>query len=65
MQNFLHCFFEKTTVLHTYGTLNFFGIFNSRLPLENMIEGLVTQEPQTCDSFFSTEITDHLFQKNK
>ncbi len=30
-----------------------------------MIEGLVTQEPQTCDSFFSTEITDHLFQKNK
>ncbi len=36
-----------------------------RLPLENMIEGLVTQEPQTCDSFFSTELTDHLFQKNQ
>ena len=35
-----------------------------RLPLENMIEGLITQEPQTCDAFFSTEITDHLFQKN-
>ena len=41
------------------------SIRGARLPLENMIEGLVTQEPQTCDSFFSTEVTDHLFQKNQ
>lgn len=41
------------------------SIRGARLPLENMVEGLVTQEPQTCDSFFSTEITDHLFQKNQ
>ena len=40
------------------------SIRGERLPLENMIEGLITQEPQTCDAFFSTEITDHLFQKN-
>lgn len=30
-----------------------------------MIEGLITQEPQTVDAFFTTEITDHLFQKNR
>jgi hypothetical protein len=36
-----------------------------RVPLENMLEGLITQEPQTVDAFFTTEITDHLFQKNK
>ena len=29
-----------------------------------MIEGLVSQMPQTTDAFFSTEITNHLFQKN-
>ena len=40
------------------------SIRGEQLPLENMIEGLITQEPQTCDAFFSTEITDHLFQKN-
>ncbi|XP_023338409.1 chorion peroxidase isoform X2 [Eurytemora carolleeae] len=37
----------------------------SRLPLENMLEGLCSQMPQTVDPFFSTEITNHLFQKNK
>lgn len=41
------------------------SIRGARLPLENMLEGLITQEPQTCDAFFTTEITDHLFQKNK
>ena len=41
------------------------SIRGARLPVENMIEGLITQEPQTCDPFFSTEITDHLFQKNQ
>lgn len=35
-----------------------------RLPLENMLEGLISQMPQTCDAYFSTEITNHLFQKN-
>ncbi len=40
------------------------SIRGARLPLENMLEGLITQEPQTCDAFFSTEVTDHLFQKN-
>ncbi|TRY69075.1 hypothetical protein TCAL_13287 [Tigriopus californicus] len=40
------------------------SIRGARLPLENMLEGLITQEPQTCDAFFTTEITDHLFQKN-
>jgi len=35
-----------------------------RLPLENMLEGLINQMPQTCDAFFSSEITNHLFQKN-
>ena len=70
-----------------------------RLPLENMLEGLISQVadgqrqkmlepgfylqnmpvnemkrkdqlsfpfqmPQTCDAYFSTEITNHLFQKN-
>ena len=41
------------------------SIRGSRLPMDNMIEGLITQEPQTCDAFFSTELTDHLFQKNQ
>jgi peroxidase len=41
------------------------SIRGERLPLENMLEGLITQEPQTCDAFFSTEVTDHLFQKNQ
>ena len=36
-----------------------------RLPLESMIEGLISQMPQTCDAYFSSEVTDHLFQKNK
>ena len=40
------------------------SIRGARIPLENMLEGLITQEPQTCDSFFTTEITDHLFQQN-
>jgi len=40
------------------------SVRGERLPLENMIEGLITQEPQTFDSFFTTEVTDHLFQKN-
>ena len=40
------------------------SVRGAKLPLENMLEGLITQEPQTCDVFFSTEITDHLFQKN-
>ena len=35
-----------------------------RLPLENMVDGLISQMPQTCDAYFSTEVTDHLFQKN-
>jgi hypothetical protein len=39
-------------------------IHGGRIPLENMIEGLITQEPQTVDAYFTTEITDHLFQKN-
>jgi len=37
----------------------------SRLPLEDMLEGLISQMPQTTDAFFSTEITNHLFQKNQ
>ena len=41
------------------------SIRGAELPLDNMIEGLITQEPQTCDAFFSTELTDHLFQKNQ
>ena len=41
------------------------SIRGEQLPIENMIEGLITQEPQTCDAFFSTEVTDHLFQKNQ
>ena len=41
------------------------SVRGERLPLENMIEGLITQEPQTFDSFFTTEVTDHLFQKNQ
>ena len=40
------------------------SVRGARIPLENMLEGLITQEPQTCDSFFTTEITDHLFQQN-
>jgi len=40
------------------------SIRGGELPIDNMIEGLITQEPQTCDAFFSTELTDHLFQKN-
>lgn len=35
-----------------------------RLPLENMLEGLISQMPQTCDAYFSSEVTNHLFQKN-
>ena len=35
-----------------------------RLPLENMLEGLISQKPQTCDAYFSSEVTNHLFQKN-
>ena len=35
-----------------------------KLPLESMVEGLISQMPQSCDPYFSTEITDHLFQKN-
>ena len=41
------------------------SIRGAELPIDNMIEGLITQEPQTCDAFFSTELTDHLFQKNQ
>ena len=41
------------------------SIRGAELPVDNMIEGLITQEPQTCDAFFSTELTDHLFQKNQ
>ena len=41
------------------------SVRGAKLPLENMLEGLITQQPQTCDAFFSTEITDHLFQKNR
>ncbi|QQP53021.1 Uncharacterized protein FKW44_005344, partial [Caligus rogercresseyi] len=40
------------------------SIRGASLPIENMIEGLITQQPQTCDAYFTTEITDHLFQKN-
>jgi len=40
------------------------SIRGAEVPLDNMIEGLITQEPQTCDAYFSTELTDHLFQKN-
>jgi len=40
------------------------NVDGQRLPLEEMIEGLVSQMPQTTDAFFSTEITNHLFQKN-
>ena len=35
-----------------------------RLPLESMVEGLISQMPQTCDGQFSSEVTNHLFQKN-
>lgn len=35
------------------------------LPIENMIAGLLDQAPQTVDEFFTTEISDHLFQKNR
>lgn len=38
---------------------------DQRLPLEEMMEGLVSQMPQTTDAYFSTEITNHLFQKNE
>jgi len=38
---------------------------DDRLPLESMVDGLISQMPQTCDAYFSTEVTDHLFQKNK
>ena len=41
------------------------SIRGAELPIDNMVEGLVTQEPQTCDAYFSTELTDHLFQKNQ
>lgn len=41
------------------------SVRGERLPIENMIEGLITQEPQTFDGFFTTEVTDHLFQKNQ
>ena len=41
------------------------SIRGAEIPLDNIIEGLITQEPQTCDAFFSTELTDHLFQKNQ
>lgn len=41
------------------------SIRGAELPLENMVEGLITQEPQACDAHFTTEITDHLFQKNE
>lgn len=40
------------------------NVDGQRLPLEEMIEGLVSQMPQTTDAYFSTEITNHLFQKN-
>jgi len=40
------------------------SIRGAEVPLDNMIEGLITQEPQMCDAYFSTELTDHLFQKN-
>ncbi|XP_040572196.1 salivary peroxidase/catechol oxidase [Lepeophtheirus salmonis] len=40
------------------------SIRGATLPIENMIDGLITQKPQTCDAFFTTEVTDHLFQKN-
>jgi len=40
-------------------------IEGSKLPLEDMLEGLISQMPQTTDAFFSTEITNHLFQKNQ
>jgi len=41
------------------------NVEGQRLPLEEMMEGLVSQMPQTTDAFFSTEITNHLFQKNE
>lgn len=41
------------------------NVEGQRLPIEEMIEGLVSQMPQTTDAFFSTEITNHLFQKNE
>ena len=39
-------------------------IHGEKLPLESMVEGLISQMPQTCDAYFSTEVTNHLFQKN-
>ena len=38
--------------------------YGDKLPLEQMVEGLISQMPQTCDAYFSTEVTNHLFQKN-
>jgi len=35
------------------------------LPLANMIKGLIKQKPQTCDIYFSSEVTNHLFQRNE
>jgi len=39
-------------------------VHGEKLPLEQMIEGLISQMPQTCDAYFSSEVTNHLFQKN-
>ena len=39
-------------------------VHGKKLPLEEMIEGLISQMPQTCDAYFSVEVIDHLFQKN-
>ena len=27
-----------------------------KLPLEEMVEGLISQMPQTCDAYFSVEV---------
>merc|ERR1711981_1169577 len=46
------------TIFNSFATSAFrFGhsIRGAELPVDNMIEGLITQEPQTCDAFFSTE----------
>ena len=36
----------------------------NKMPIEQMLEGLISQTPQKCDAYFSSEVIDHLFQKN-
>ena len=36
----------------------------NKMPIEQMLEGLISQAPQKCDAYFSSEVIDHLFQKN-